>query len=383
MSAIGLYLHIPFCRSLCGYCAFAREPTSEPLVRRYIAALIREIQSAAEPETPVDTIYLGGGTPSLVGPDVVARLLCTCREAFSVDPHAEITLEANPETVDGDSLAGFLRAGVNRLSLGVQSFQPHELMAIDRRHTVRQAVAATHAAREAGFESVNLDLMLGLPGQTQASWMASIDTLVDLEPEHASLYMLELHEGTPLAVAADSAAGCWLPDEDAVADMYLAALERLDEYGYVHYEISNVARPGRACRHNLKYWSGGEWVGFGCAAHSTRHDVRWENARAAADYVDRIEAGVTPAVLHRRLSRQERLEEAWFLGLRLAGGLSLSALERSFGMDMWGRYGSRLARYLEAGVVVREGDRVRLTRHGMLVANEILSAFVETGCLLK
>jgi len=371
---IGLYLHVPFCSAICHYCNFNRGLLDEALKIRYVEAIEREIREA-EDGRPADTIYFGGGTPSLLAPGEIARLVGACRASYALSPDAEVTLEANPETVDPGRLAGFRRAGVNRLSFGVQSFRDEELRRLGRLHDAARARAAVAEARAAGFDNLSLDLMSWLPGQSLDDWRTSVDALVELGPEHASLYLLEVYPNAPLADEMARAGWSQAPDEDAAA-MYLWALERLEAAGYEQYEISNVARPGRRSRHNLKYWTGGAWRGFGCGAHSTADLARWQNVAGTRDYVARVEAGVSPALERRGLSPREQLEEALFMGLRLADGLDLAEVGRRHGADVWRLYGGQLSPYLDAGLLVGAPDRLRLTRRGMLVSNEVLSVFV-------
>jgi oxygen-independent coproporphyrinogen-3 oxidase len=374
---LGLYLHIPFCTAICHYCNFARGLFDPAIKDRYVAAIEREIRSACDvgPRAPADTIYFGGGTPSLLEPCDVERLIVACAESFDVAPTAEVTLEANPETATIERFVGFRAAGVNRISFGVQSFDDVELRRLGRLHTSRRATEAVGVARSAGLQNVSLDLMLGLPEQTVAGWLASVDTAIALSPDHLSLYILELYPGAPLGV--EMTRHRWSPAaDDDTADMYLEGLARLDAAGYEQYEISNVAKPGRHSRHNLKYWTDGEWLGFGCAAHSTRGGARWWNITGTDEYLTR-DAGGLPSIAGRRvLSVAERLEDALVTGLRLSAGVDLEALGARYGVDVWGRYGSALASAVEAGLVERRERRVRLSRAGMLVANEILAVFV-------
>src|SRR5438132_5105092 len=331
----GLYLHIPFCSAICNYCNFNRGLFDADLKERYVAALLREI--ATSPSTSLgaggaaaDTIYFGGGTPSLLEPWEIGALIHACRHAFAVTNDAEITMEANPETVTPERLAGFREAGVNRLSYGVQSFRDDELLRLSRLHSASRAGEAFAMARAAGFDNISLDLMMWLPQQTIAQWLESVDALIALGPEHASLYILELYPNAPLRDAMARSQWSLAPDDDA-AEMYLQAMARLDAAGYEQYEISNVARPGRASRHNLKYWSDGEWLGFGCGAHSTRRGVRWRNVSSTLEYVERIEAHAPTAVDVRRLSADERLGDALFTGLRLVCGIDLTAIDTRYG----------------------------------------------------
>jgi oxygen-independent coproporphyrinogen-3 oxidase len=380
---LGLYLHIPFCAAICNYCNFNRGLLDEAIKRRYVDALIAEIQSAAEPSSPIDTIYFGGGTPSLLDEREVGRILEACRLAFALTDDHEITLEANPETVTAARLAGYRAAGVNRLSFGVQSFDDKELRRLGRVHSADTARAALGLARAAGFDNVSLDLMMWLPEQTVEQWLSSVDALVAERPDHASLYLLEIYPNAPLKEDMARAGWSLAPDDDA-ATMYLEALDRLDSAGYDQYEISNVALPGRRARHNVKYWLDGEWLGFGCGAHSTRDGVRWRNVAATMDYIQRVTAGESLVAEQRRLTADERVEEALFTGLRLVEGLDLAAVSARYDVDVWARHGEELQRFVNAGFLVHErGRRLALTRAGMLLANEVMAVFLGTNSTVK
>ena len=249
---LGIYLHIPFCSAICNYCNFNRGLLDEALKRQYVDALIREIRRAAEPETPVDTIYFGGGTPSLLTPKEVGDIVTACRESFAIAADSEVTLEANPETVSRETLSGYIGAGVNRLSFGVQSFREEELRRLGRLHSVETARRALVCARESGFDNVSLDLMMWLPEQRLEHWLASVDALIECQPDHASLYLLELYPNAPLREDMARAGWSQAPDEDA-ANMYLAALDRLDRAGYEQYRDfkRREARPSRATQHQV------------------------------------------------------------------------------------------------------------------------------------
>ncbi len=371
---LGLYLHVPFCSSICPYCNFNRGLFDAGLKDRYVAALEQEILSAGRGEA-ADTIYFGGGTPSLLEPGEIGRLVAACRHAFDVSADAEVTLEANPETSSPARMEQFRAAGVNRVSFGVQSFRDAELRRLGRLHTAGRARAAVVEARRAGLVNLSLDLMMWLPQQSREDWRESVEALVEVGPEHASLYLLELYPNAPLKE--DMARAGWsLAADDDAAEMYLWSLERLERAGYRQYEISNVARPGAESRHNLKYWTDGAWHGFGCGAHSTRAGARWKNVSATEDYVARVADGVSPIVERRELSRSEQLEEALFTGLRLSAGIDIEEVARRYGVDVWQQYGAGLAPFLADGLLMREGTTLRLTRAGMLVANEIMAVFV-------
>ena len=371
---LGVYVHIPFCSAICNYCNFNRGLFDAGLKDRYIAALRTEIAINSDGSL-VDSIFFGGGTPSLLEPREIADLICACDQGFAVSDDVEITLEANPETVLQQRLSAFRDAGINRLSYGVQSFRDEELQRLSRLHSADRAREAFEMARAAGFSNVSLDLMMWLPQQTTAEWLESVEGLIALNPEHASLYLLEIYPNAPLRDAMARARWSVAPDDDA-AEMYLQAMERLDAAGYRQYEISNVARPGCESRHNLKYWSDGEWIGFGCGAHSTRGGVRWKNISSTEEYISAVGRGAPPATERRVLSPQERLEEALFTGLRLTAGVDVEGMKKRHDADIWALYGEELQPFVDQGLVIYDGRRVRLTRAGMLLANEIMTVFI-------
>jgi oxygen-independent coproporphyrinogen-3 oxidase len=374
---LGLYIHVPFCSAICNYCNFNRGLFDADLKQQYVSAVRHEIRRKAD-GTPADTIFFGGGTPSLLEPNEIQSLIESCRDAFSLSRDAEITLEANPETVNEDRLAAFLQAGVNRLSFGVQSFRDDELHRLSRLHSASRARLAFAEARRAGFDNISLDLMMWLPQQSVAEWLESVEALIDVGPEHASLYLLEIYPNAPLRDA--MARGRWslAPDDDA-ADMYLQAMERLDRAGYEQYEISNVSRPGRRSSHNLKYWTDGEWLGFGCGAHSTRNGVREKNVSSTTEYIDRVAAGGQICGEQRVLTAQERLEEALFTGLRLADGIDLTDVNSRYAVDVRAMYGTELQPFVDAGLLIYDDARMYLTRAGMLLAHEVMTVFINSS----
>jgi len=371
---LGLYVHVPFCAAICNYCNFNRGLFDAGLKDRYVAALRQEIAAAAD-GSAADTVFFGGGTPSLLAPDEIASILDALRGGFDLAPDAEITLEANPETVTDSTLAGYRAAGVNRLSYGVQSFRDDDLARLGRLHTAARAGEAVRLARAAGFSNVSLDLMMWLPQQSIAQWLESVDRLVEVGPEHASLYLLEIYPNAPLRETMARSRWSLAPDDDA-ADMYLAAMDRLEQAGYEQYEISNVARRGRESTHNLKYWTGGGWTGFGCGAHSTRDGRRWKNRSSTEEYIATVAAGGHPRLDEHVLSADERLEERLFMGLRLTQGIDLGAIEREFGVDVWARHHEDLEPFLEGRLLIYDFPLLRLTRAGMLLANEIMRVFI-------
>jgi oxygen-independent coproporphyrinogen-3 oxidase len=349
-----------------------------------VAAVLQEIREAAD-GCEADTIFFGGGTPSLLEPTEIGEIVEACRSAFALAGDAEVTLEANPETVTAERLTGFREAGINRLSYGVQSFRDEELRRLTRLHSAARAGEAFRMARGAGFDNISLDLMMWLPGQSVDQWRESVEALIGLGPDHASLYMLEIYPNAPLREAMARSAWSVAPDDD-VADMYVQAMERLEQAGYGQYEISNVARPGRESRHNLKYWTDGEWRGFGPGAHSTLEGVRWKNVSGVDDYLSSVTTGGQLSTERRVLSAEERLEEVLFTGLRLSSGLDLGLVKSRYCVDVWERYASDLQPFVEqglliydcAGDVADDGGGLRLTRAGMLLAHEVMAVFIDS-----
>ena len=401
MKRSGIYIHIPFCRSRCSYCDFATGQYEGALAARYVQALITEIvtftgtplhrdsscEAATRGATPtvaveqsnsfeVDTIYFGGGTPSLLAPAQIEHILRAVGERFRVMDDAEITMEMNPGTVTPESVAAFRAAGVNRASFGLQTFDDAELRRLGRTHTADDARRTLSLLRAAGFDNVSFDLIAGLPGQTLAEWARNLDAALALRPAHLSLYLLEVHEGTPLADQLRQ--NRWpQPDADTAAEMYELLVERMRAAGYEHYEISNFCLPGYESRHNLKYWTAAPYYGFGSSAHSfDGARVRWSNERDAARYIELIETRGSAIVETNELSLREAGAEALFLGLRLMRGVDLRAHQAQFNRDVRRDYAVDLARFREAGLVELNDNNLRLTPDGALLSNEVFATFV-------
>ena len=373
--SLGLYIHVPFCSAICNYCTFNRGLFDHALKTEYVGAAVKEIQSAGAGDAAADTIFFGGGTPSLLEPEEIGAMIDACRRSFTLAADSEVTLEANPESVTPGKLAGFRAAGINRLSFGVQSFSDVELQRLSRLHSASRAREAFAIAREAGFDNISIDLMMWLPEQSIEEWLTSVDALIALNPDHASLYLLEIYPNSPLRESMTKSRWAVAADDDA-ADMYLQAMERLDAAGYEQYEISNVARAGQKSRHNLKYWTDGEWIGFGPGAHSTRGGVRWRNVSATPEYIGAVQTGGQLIAERRVLSRQDGIEEALFTRLRLTEGIDVDFVKSRYGVDVWGQYGEELQRFKEPGLLIYDGRRLKLSRAGMLLANEIMTVFL-------
>jgi oxygen-independent coproporphyrinogen-3 oxidase len=368
MTSAGIYIHIPFCRSRCSYCDFATGLFESQLANRYVNAVVEEINSAALAGTHVvDTIYFGGGTPSLLDPSQLERILVAVHDRFKVAAASEITLEINPGSVNETKLRDFHELGINRASFGAQTFDDRELAKLGRSHTGADARRTFYDLRSAGFANVSFDLIAGLPGQTLAGWQRNVDEALELLPEHLSFYLLEVHSGTPLAQHIQRGLQPE-PDEDVAAVMYERMLERAAEAGYEHYEISNLCLPGFESRHNTKYWTGVPYFGFGCSSHSYDGKTRrWSNERDTLKYVESVEQGFSPITEKQILMEIEVKAESLFLGLRLMRGVS---------RDLCKDYETELERFKAAGLLELDGDCVRLTRSGALLSNEVFSAFV-------
>ncbi|HEY0386509.1 MAG TPA: radical SAM family heme chaperone HemW [Pyrinomonadaceae bacterium] len=378
MKRAGIYIHIPFCRSRCSYCDFATGAYDGPLAERYVEAVVREIScfEAVERPSEIETIYFGGGTPSLLSASQVERLLDAVHQRFRVAADAEVTMEMNPGTVTLQTLRELFRLGINRASFGAQTFDDRELRRLGRVHDAADVRRTINDLRDAGFSNISFDLIAGLPAQTLSAWSHNLDEALALGPAHLSLYLLEVHEGTPLAEQIRRGSQP-APDDDMAAEMYLLMLEKTAAAGYEHYEISNFCLPGFASRHNTKYWTGEAVFGFGCSAHSFDGDARrWSNERDAARYTELLEAGRTAVVETLQLEEREARAEAVFLGLRMMRGLSLSQYRARFGKDLRTEYASDLARLSEAGLIAIDDERLRLTPSGALLSNEVFTAFV-------
>lgn len=372
---IGLYVHVPFCTVRCSYCDFYLLPegargADEPGRAAFVTALLAEIDAAAARHRgpQADTAHFGGGTPSLLPPDRIAAVLGALRRGFGLAPGSEIALEANPEDLTPDRCAALVDAGISRLAVGVQAMQDEALRALRRPHDRRGAERALRAARRAGFASLAADLILGLPDQAPAEALDGIRAVLDLGVDHLSLYLLEIHGRTRLgrAVALGRAT---LPPPDETADLWERAVDLLEVRGFEPYEISNFARPGHRSRHNLKYWTDAEYLGFGPAAHSYLGGERFANPSDLAGY---IAARGRPAIRREPASRGARAREALYAGLRLAEGVDLAALRSRHGGAIPATDDPRLASLREAGLVTLSGPRLALTRRGRLLSNEVL-----------
>ena len=392
---MGLYVHVPFCKTKCPYCDFNTYQGIEGQMGAYLEAVTAELRlwGNALGHPRVRTVFFGGGTPSYLPAGYIGAILQAASDSFAVDPSAEITIEANPGDLDTAACRGILRQGVNRLSIGVQSLDNGLLQLLGRRHSANGAIAAFRTARDAGFDNVNLDLMYGLPHQTGSQWEDTITRLAAQEPEHVSLYALTLEEGTPMRVWADQGK-IPEPDPDVAADMYAVARDVLSAAGYHHYEISNWAKPGLQSRHNLVYWRNEPYLGVGPGAHSRLGDYRFWTVPAPREYSSRaVEWLAAPvqnwAAFGETELRQARTIGGWehidadtacaetmFLGLRLLDGLDMTQASDAMGQDLARRYAAEIAELLELGLLLREGDILRLAPSAYLIANQVFTRFL-------
>ena len=357
-----LYFHIPFCKQKCNYCDFASFAGRENLIPAYLQALNKS--ATAAPKREFSTLYIGGGTPSLLSASQLEELCTLVARHFGPISHfEESTIEANPESLTAEKLAVLKRAGFNRISMGLQSFNDAELKTLGRVHNVQTFLSAYAAARQAGFANINVDLISGVPGQSLQSFLDGLQKLVDLHPEHLSIYGLQIEEGTPFF---ERGIVC---DQLLMRRMLEEAHARLQSAGYHHYEISNFALPGREAKHNTHYWHNGEYLGLGSGAASYLGGVRSQNTDDVADFITRINEGKSPIVYSEKLEGKEHEGENLMLGLRLLDGIELTPLqEQLFGKD--------IEKHIQSGLLERVEKKVKLTLEGLFLANEVFCSFV-------
>lgn len=374
---LGLYLHVPFCMKKCKYCDFLSWAGSEEEQETYVQGLLKEIESYREfaKGYKVSTVFLGGGTPSILSGEQIERILGAVSDVFMMDKHAEITLEMNPGTVTEEKLRSYKKAGINRLSIGLQSVKNENLKLLGRIHTYEEFLQSYELARQEGFKNISVDLISSLPGQTLEFWKEELQEIVRLNPEHVSVYQLILEEGTPFyETYADHPE--LLPDEEVSREIYLSTGRILSEAGYEQYEISNYAKPGQESRHNLKYWDRADYLGLGLGAASMVRNIRMTNTRDLKTYLEHCSQPKTMRKDVQFLEEPRQMEEFMFLGLRKTRGVSRKEFHRVFGRDMDMVYEKTLAKCLENGMLKEHKDRVFLSEEGVLVSNLVLSEFL-------
>lgn len=384
------YLHIPFCKSKCPYCDFISYAGIEHRMNDYIDALCREIELTSHGTYAVDfgstattdglqTVYIGGGTPSLLQADQLKRVIDTIDRSFRIASSAEITMEINPGTISRDRIKAYANAGINRISIGIQTFSDEMLRMLGRIHTREQGIAAIDFSGEAGLSNISCDLMIGLPGQSIADALESLDILIKKRIPHISIYSLSLEDGTPFQAKYSRSIDDLAPPETE-REMYHTLILRLADCGYSHYEISNLALPGFESRHNTTYWKASPYFGFGCAAHSYREGFRIENTSDLSRYLDAL-CGVTPSLQDIiedkvKIDAAEEHKEFMLLGLRLLQGVSSEEYRNRFGICMDESFGTVLEKHLRSGLLIRNGDRIRLSPKGIDFANIVFRDFV-------
>lgn len=373
---LGIYIHIPFCVRKCRYCDFLSFPADDDAKRAYARALVREIRaygSTAEGREVV-SVFLGGGTPSVMPPECLTDIMKAVHTTFDVRPDAEITMEMNPGT-GSEGLLNFIFGYVNRVSIGLQSADDRELEALGRIHSYGDFLSTYSSLRDAGIRNINVDLMSAIPDQTEESWLRTLNTVSDLKPEHISAYSLIVEEGTPFWKAREEGS-LKLPDEETDRRMYAATERALALRGYHRYEISNYALPRQECRHNVRYWTGGDYLGLGLGASSLMDHVRWKNTSDMEEY---LKDSASPQELLRdmeNLSLKNQIEEFMFLGLRMTDGVTSAEFKKRFDMEMGSIYGSELEKLEYEGMLECGGGHVRLTERGIDVSNEVLAEFL-------
>jgi oxygen-independent coproporphyrinogen-3 oxidase len=373
---LGLYIHIPFCQAKCSYCHFISIPYQREVANRYAKAILSEIE-AFEPadDANVDSIFFGGGTPSLVPAVHIRDIIATCKRGFRFRDDCEASIEVNPGTTSMEKIASYRKIGINRASLGAQSFDVRELSSVGRRHNAEMIFDAVRHLKGGGFENINIDLMLGLPFQTSASWRRNLEIFAQLDIPHISVYMLDLEDQCFLSdLVAQKAV--LLPEEDLISDMYLETVDFLATYGYLHYEISNFARPGFECRHNLKYWMRNPVLGFGVGSHSYDGISRYANKCQISDYIEAIETDMNPRAWREEIKKTQALQETLFLGLRLTDGIDWHQLNSKYGAEALSDYAVHIERLSDKGFIQWDAGRIKLTPAGMLISNEIFQHFV-------
>ena len=372
-----LYLHIPFCVKKCAYCDFLSFPSGQEIQRQYAKRLMEDIDCMGKEygDIPVDTIFIGGGTPSVPESRLIVDLMEHVNRAFQISDGAEISMEANPGTVTQEKLTDYRRAGINRLSFGLQSANDRELKLLGRIHTWAEFLESFHLARECGFTNINIDLMSALPGQTRESWKDTLKRVTDLNPEHISAYSLIIEDGTPFGEKYGSEEGRkLLPDEDSEREMYHETKRFLRECGYERYEISNYAKPGRECRHNIGYWTGVPYLGLGLGASSYMNGSRFAVSSDMQQYLEEKPGTFTDV---EKLTKKDMEEEFFYVGLRMTAGVSLPEFERRFGVSAKDVYPGLMEMFVEEKAAVFQGDRFVLTDYGLDVSNYIMAQFLQ------
>ncbi|MBP7174840.1 MAG: radical SAM family heme chaperone HemW [Thermoclostridium sp.] len=377
MEPVGVYIHIPFCVKKCNYCDFPSFPGLEDAFHEYAGAVCKEMErfSAEYGNPAVDSVFIGGGTPSLLSADDIAGIITTLRRVMNTTADAEITLEANPGTITREKARACKDTGMTRISLGLQAAQDHLLQSMGRIHTREMFLKSIEFITAVGIGNINADIMFGLPGQSMDDWLETMELVIGNDMNHISAYSLQIEKDTPWFELQKKGE---LPnvDEDLEREMYHRAVQRLGDIGYCHYEISNFAKPGFESRHNLKYWTGKPYLGFGASAHSFFHDERVANVAEPLEYIGKIRENQSPRFFREAIGQSEKLSERFFLGLRLIKGISLKSMENEFGREAINNYSDTIKQLENRKLLIKEGDLLRLTKNGLDFANQVWMEFL-------
>lgn len=379
--SIGLYIHFPFCLSKCFYCSFNSQPYNPDLARRYIEAIKREMTLRARnyglENSPLKTIYLGGGTPSILSHQVIKEIIDISTNIFKLKEGIEVTIEANPDTLDRTKLEDLMRIGINRISIGVQSLSDKYLKATGRSHDADTARHIINTCRSVGFKNISLDLIYALPGQRLDEWLITVEEAISLSPNHLSIYGLTIDKGTIFYNRLKYGQIKIAPEEDQI-DMYLTAVNMLKKAGYVHYEISNFSQPGYACKNNMLYWDRGEYLGIGAGAHSYIGNKRFSNTDSIEDYISEAGSGDIHSKIE-ELTREDRVVDAIIFGIRKIEGIDLDDIGRRYGIDPFLMFESTIDRLISAGTIILSSNRIKLTTKGILLADQVAIEFLSAG----
>jgi|LSQX01.3.fsa_nt_gb oxygen-independent coproporphyrinogen-3 oxidase len=378
MKPLGLYIHIPFCKKKCIYCDFNSYSGLESLEYDYINALLLEIEDASKrfsDEYKIETIYIGGGTPTLIKTSMLENIINLCHKKFNIINNCEISIEANPGTVDHDKLEHIHKVGINRISFGLQSWNETELDSIGRIHTASEFEHSFNLAKKKGFKNINIDIMYSIPGQTLSTWEETLNNVISLGPEHISCYGLKVEKGTRLFYLYNKGL-ITLTDEDTDRNMYNMAIEKLLMSDYNHYEISNFAKKGYECRHNISCWKAGEYIGLGCGAHSHINGERYNNVVEPSEYIRKLKERENISVNRVVLSKEDEISEYIFLGLRLRDGINIDEFYNRFQLDLEKLYKKQINKYMKLELLEKHGANYKLTLKGINISNFILSEFL-------
>lgn len=377
MTKTGLYIHVPFCQSKCNYCDFNSYAGKLDLAEKYFSAMKTEIglYVKAMNNNSIETIFIGGGTPSCVDPKYISEILDICRNSFNIAKNCEISIESNPGTLDLEKFTAYRNSGINRISIGLQAYQSNLLKYLGRRHSTQDFISSIEMAKEAGFSNINADVIFGIPGQTVEDWIETLKVLVNLSITHISAYSLKIEEGTKFGDMLENGELVQV-DDQLDRDMYHYAIDFLKQNGFNQYELSNFSKEGYECKHNLIYWKCIDYLGLGAGAHSLLKSERFSNKCSIGEYINELENGINPIEERYQIEDSDKISEYMFLGLRLNQGVNNTEFKKLFNRDMFNLYGESFEELKRNKLIEIDGENVRLTRLGMDLANQVFVKFV-------